>query len=156
MREVPCNETADVIEPVDQQIGNGRVNSFKNLTGGSGGLNPKESTYYLPLKHAGNRLKASTLAQVGGKVNACQESKDSEMVSSEMIGGGGGLNPEESTYYIPLKTTPRKKKASKVKKKVAQEGGGARRSARRPKRSPPVTRNLVRVVKTKGRKCARK
>ena len=53
MRKFICDEKACVLEPSHQnQSGSGCVNTYNEMSGGSAGLDPVESTYYIPLKQA--------------------------------------------------------------------------------------------------------
>lgn len=51
MRAFVCNNKTCVLETHHQnQTGSGRGNIFSEMTGGSVGLDPTESTFYIPLK----------------------------------------------------------------------------------------------------------
>jgi len=140
MREVLCDDTGCVIEPVSHQIGNGNVKTVNNMMGGSGGLNPEESTYYIPLKQAGRDLYVERarkrVSQTGVIQNYEPISTDTAMrhqigsgndTDNNMTGGSGGLDPEESTYYIPLKQARYKKSGHKRSSRKAKQTGGKKR-----------------------------
>ena len=61
MRKFICDEKACVLEPSHQnQSGSGCVKTYNEMSGGSVGLDPVESTFYIPLKQiASAGLKAS-------------------------------------------------------------------------------------------------
>jgi len=56
MRQVVCDEKSCVLEPSHQnEIGEGTVNMRNKMSGGSGGLAPIESTYFIPFKQGGKK-----------------------------------------------------------------------------------------------------
>ena len=77
MRKVECDEKACVLEPSHQnQLGSGSVKTYNEMSGGSSGLDPVESTYYIPLKQAaatGTKAKRS----VGKRKKRAQSGKGS-------------------------------------------------------------------------------
>ena len=51
MRKFECDEKACVLEPSQQnQLGSRSVKTYDEMSGGSSGLDPAESTYNIPLK----------------------------------------------------------------------------------------------------------
>ena len=55
MRKFECDEKACVLEPSHQNLlDSGGVKTYNEMSGGSSGLDPVESTYFIPLKQAGS------------------------------------------------------------------------------------------------------
>lgn len=74
MRKFLCDEKACTLEPSHQnQSGSGCVKTYNEMSGGSAGLDPVASTFYIPLKQAsssggtssGGPLKRKKRSQTG-------------------------------------------------------------------------------------------
>jgi len=79
MREVVCDEKSCVLEPSHQnQIGRGGVNMKNQMSGGSGGLAPTESTYFIPFKPGAKKAaskKQTKRSQIGGRIKKRRSKK---------------------------------------------------------------------------------
>ena len=111
MREFICDEKACVLEPSHQiQSGSGCVKTYNEMSGGSAGLDPVQSTFYIPLK------KAATVGVTKAKRSAPRRKKRALT--------GGGLRK------VKKRTTKKKKSHSKAKRsrrRTIQFGAGQKK-----------------------------
>ena len=111
MREFVCDQKTCTLEPSNHiQTGSGGVKTYNEMSGGSGGLDPVQSTFYIPLKQSANAVTKATRSAPKRRRRA--------------LTGGGALRK------VKKRTTRKKKSHLKVKRstsRLKQFGGGKKK-----------------------------
>ena len=107
MRKFICDNKSCILESSHQnQIGGGRGNIYSEMTGGSGGVDPKESTFYIPLKD----------------ISSSGKKQSAEMAKKQNQSGDGRKRKRRSTRR---KTSHSRTKSSRGS--IKQSGGGRKK-----------------------------